>query len=316
MACAPNRESSAPVLYASIDPPIAQSILDGSRQPIRATYDAESNKTAGLVARLRAERNSSRADVFWSGEFVQTQRLCDERVLLQGGLSNYARSADFGDPTGCWIPFAARLRVLIVAASIPAAEQPASVLDLTAQRWRGRAAIANPRFGTTGTHFSALYAVWGDHKFRTWVRALRANDVHILPGNAQVKDAVAIGRMSWGLTDSDDVAGAIQDGAEVRPVIPDQATGLGVFLIPNTVALVAGREPTPQTRALVEYLLSEPVEAQLARSRSGNVPIRYSLPPPAGIPRLAELCVMDVSYAAVAHASPAMLRAFEAEWPQ
>lgn len=71
-----------------------------------------------------------------SGNPAATPR-AQPRFTILSGLADLARPADFGDPTGCWVPFAARLRVLIVAGSISESEQPTSVLDLTAPRQYG-----------------------------------------------------------------------------------------------------------------------------------------------------------------------------------
>jgi len=90
-----------------------------------------------------------------------------------------------------------------------------------------------------------------------WLRQLRENEVAILPGNAQVKDAVAAGRYDFGFSDTDDVNEALRDGKPVRLVVPDQgATEMGVFVIPNAVALIRGAPHPESGSKLMSYLLS------------------------------------------------------------
>jgi len=48
---------------------------------VDAVYDAEANKTSGLVNRLLAEAQRPRADVFWDNETAQLTRLSDAGVV-------------------------------------------------------------------------------------------------------------------------------------------------------------------------------------------------------------------------------------------
>lgn len=298
--------ASTVVVYAAVDPVVWSELKDGASIPVVLVGDTEANKSVGLVERLQSEAHTPRADVLWMGEFSRLGRLCG------GGTLKVFDNDTQAGPGACWSPFAGRARVIVVHESVP--DRPRSIEEVTTAKWSGRVAIADPHFGTTGAHFAALYARWGEQQFATWVRALRANRVAVLPGNAQVKDAVANGRFAWGLTDSDDVNGAILDGAPVQMVIPDQETELGVLIIPNAVSLVVGGPNPGGARKVAEYLLSPEMEARLARSRSANIPLRHDVPGPPGFPKLSDLRVMDVSYDAVMEALPEMLRTWDREW--
>jgi iron(III) transport system substrate-binding protein len=282
-----------------------------SARPPRVVTDAEGNKSVGIVQRLRAESARPIADVVWMGEPTRLRELC-ERGALTSPTSALPSNSPPSRVQRCYAEFAGRARVLL--ASPDPAPAPTSVTDLVNSPWRGRAAVANPHFGTTSAHFAALYARWGDARFREFVRAMKANGVQVLPGNAQVKDAVAQGRVAWGVTDSDDARAAILDGAPVTMIIPDQQTDLGVMIIPNTVSLVVNSPNPAGGRAVAAHLLSAEVEARLAQSRSGNIPLRHDVPGPPGFPPLQELNVMAVDMEAVMDALPRMLRAWDDEW--
>ena len=65
---------------------------------------------------------------------------------------------------------------------------------------------------------------------------LKQNDVQILAGNKPVAQAVSVGRIAFGLTDTDDAILEQDRGALVEIVFPDQGEGeLGTLLIPNTL---------------------------------------------------------------------------------
>ncbi len=326
-------QSDSVVLYASVDRQLAEPLVGAFEEStgldVRAVFDVEANKTAGLINRLAAERTAPRADVFWSGEVGRTIELCERGILqplVHPALEKLRGAKD--DPHGCWFVLAARLRVLLVHESeATSASGHLSISELTSARWHGRACIANPRFGTTATHFAALLTKWGEVRFRQWLRDLRANAVAVLPGNAQVKESVSRGACSLGLTDTDDALAALTVSAPVRLVIPDQESEMspdqqqqgaaGVVMIPSTVAAVAGGRNTTAGRRFIQFLLSGESEGRLVSGPGGFIPIRYSeLDGPAGLPALGELAVMRVDYAAVAKAMPSMLRIVDEEWPR
>ena len=101
-------------------------------------------------------------------------------------------------------------------------EAPQSVFDLADPRWKGQIAIADPRFGSTSFHVAALYAVLGDEKADDFFRRLKANGVRIVDGNSVVRDMVVRGEVKVGLTDTDDVNVAIEDGQPIAMVLPDR----------------------------------------------------------------------------------------------
>ena len=85
-----------------------------------------------------------------------------------------------------------------------------------------------------------------------------------------------MGSLTFGLTDTDDACGAVERGAPVIIVIPDQETnGLGTLIIPNTVAVISGAPHEQEARQFVDYLLNRDTEAQLVQS--GWIQIPYGM---------------------------------------
>ena len=96
----------------------------------------------------------------------------------------------------------------------------------------------------------------------------------VLAGNATVRDMVASGAYAWGLTDTDDANGAVEDGLPARWQFPDQEQdGLGTLVIPNTVAVVKHAPHPEAARKLVDYLLEPDVERALAEMRGMQIPL-------------------------------------------
>ena len=291
----------AVVVYVSADESVARPVLaaftDETGIPVTPVFDTEATKTTGLANRLRAERDRPRADLFWSSEIAHTVTLADEGVLVAPtGATPVEWPETLRDGQSRWFAFAPRARVIVVPESMPDDERPETWMDLTDERWRGRIAMADPRFGTTRTHLGAMRWWWEREVmpgyFDAWAEGLAENEVRLLTsGNAGVVDAVARGEALVGLTDTDDVfaareRGAVERGFQVELVYPRHAPDArapagGTLLIPNTVAIVAGSSRPDEARRLLEFLLSEKVERMLFESPSRNIPRRLALDPEA-----------------------------------
>lgn len=295
------------VIYTSADQPFAEPVLNAYQEKtgvdVRMVFDTEETKTTGLVNRLQAEVNNPRADVFWSSD--PARGIAITRLgLAQPYDSANASSipATFRDPERLWTGFAARARVFIVNKNlVPESETPKSVLAFLEPQWKGKAALANPIFGTTAFHSTALFVKWGDERAEKFFRDLKANGVQILDSNGAVKDQVAAGLIPWGLTDTDDANVAIQEGKPVRMVYPDQgAQGMGTPFMPNTVSLIKGAPHPEEAKKLIDYLLSPEVEAMLARSDSMNVPLHPGVETPPHVSAIDQLKFCEVDYEQVA----------------
>jgi len=254
------------VVYTSTDQEYAEVILREAErvceQRTIAVFDAEAAKTVGLERRLVAEKSKPKADIFWNSEFLRTYRLA-----MQGVVAPTSVDKAQGIPTGFAsqhsVGFGIRSRVIAVnTRAVNEGERPRTLDDLALPRFKGKVAISSPLFGATSTHFAALHAQWGAERFTSFLQALKKNDVVILPGNADVRDAVAAGRVMVGMTDSDDAIGAITRGQPLAMIFPDQA-GEGAFGLYMTVARVAGRPDSPGTQKLIDYLTSEATEKRL-----------------------------------------------------
>lgn len=294
------------VVYCALDRLYAQPVLERLGEElgieILPKFDGEATKTTGLVAAIRAEAGAPRADVFWNNEVSQTVALAADGLLQPyaspsaEGLPAHAR-----DPNHLWTGFAARARVLIVNTDlVPEADTPRTLAALSDPRWRGRCGIAKPLFGTTATQVAALQAR-DPVACRAWLESLRANQVVVCAGNADVKDRVAQGELCFGLTDTDDANLALLAGAPVRVVFPDQGPDEpGTLLIPNAVALLKGAPHPEAAKRLIDAILTPELEASLARSRSAQVPLRAHTERPAWIPQ--DLRVTPVDWIATGEA--------------
>ena len=300
-------EDNTVVVYTALDEMYSRPILAEFERrtgiTVKSGYDTEASKTTGLVNRLIMEKDRPRADVFWNNEVAQTIVLKSKGVIEPyKSPSAEAIPAEYKDAEGYWTGFAARGRVIIYNTKL-VQDPPTSIMDLLKPEWRGKAAIGKPLFGTTATHAAALFSLWGDAKAKTFFQQLLANDVAVLSGNATVRDFVAAGEYAWGLTDTDDANGAVEDGKPAKWLFPDQEPGgLGTLVIPNTVALVKSGPNPEGGKALIDFLLGPEVEAMLAKMRSIQIPLNPAVEAPDNVPRLDTIATMEVEFDAVGDA--------------
>ncbi len=317
----PSAPADEVVVYTALDRQFSEPILNdfSAKTGIKvlAVYDTESTKTVGLVNRIRAEAKRPRCDLFWNNEILNTLRLKDEGLLQacqppQG--THYP--AQYRDPDGQWYGFAARARVILVNKDlVKPQEMPKSIRDLANPKWRGRAGIAKPLFGTTASHVACLFAKLGDEKAKALLGSFKKNGVRVVAGNKTCAEMVASGRLAFGLTDTDDATIEQEGGAPVQIVFPDGSDkGMGTLLLPNTLAVVKGA-PHPQAAGkLMDFLLSADVEARLAAGPSAQIPLHTQTQAASRVCKLANVRHMKVDFAAAAKKFATAAEYIEAEF--
>lgn len=291
------------VVYTSHDQdysePILKDFADKTGIKVKPVFDVEATKTTGLVNRLIAEKDNPQADVFWNNEVSRSIVLKREGVLEPYCPPNSLNIPNTYKDLDCsWTGFAARARILIVNTDlVENGEEPKTLEELTKPEWEDKVTIANPLFGTTASHTTALFLAWGDEKAKKYFEDLKENGVIIAESNGQTRDMVADGELPVGFTDTDDANDAIVDGKPVKVVYPDQNENqIGTLVIPNSVMLIKGAPHLENAKKFIDFLLSKEVEAKLAQSKAVQMPVRADVERPQNVPSIDSIRTMDVSW--------------------
>ena len=307
------------VVYTSVDDvfarPIAEEFEAKTGVRVRLVPDTEETKSAGLVNRMIAEKNRPQADVFWSGDPIRAA------ILKAKGISAPYRSpaadglpTQYSDPDGHWTGFSARARVLIYNKNLVLeGQEPKSIFDLLHDRFRGKACIANPLFGTTSMHAAALFATLSEEKAKAFFDGFVANGGKILSSNGEVRRRVANGEFAVGITDTDDANVARLEGKPIGIVFPD-ADGMGTVVIPNCAVLIANGPNPNAGRQFIDYLLSPETERALAESEAAQMPLRLSVEVPSHVVPISRLKAMQVDYAKLGNLLEELSRGFLKDW--
>jgi len=296
--------SKALVVYVSEDQIFSEPILkDFERETaitVKSVFDTEESKSTGVMNRLIAEKDNPQADIYWANEPVRADAL-KQRGVSTAYVSPSAEGIpdQFKDPDHYWTGFSARARLLLVNAR--STIKPASVMAYTDPLAKGRAAIANPLFGTTTDYVAALFAIWGDDRARTFMNDMKRNGVKTTTSNGESADFVAAVQVDFSLVDSDDAVNRKKQGKPVEIVYPDQdANGLGVLILPNAVALIKGGPHPENGKQLIDYLLSRSTERKLAFADCAQIPLHSGVDTPPEVRRIEDIKPMRVGYADLA----------------
>ncbi|MFO1093922.1 MAG: substrate-binding domain-containing protein [Planctomycetaceae bacterium] len=233
--------------------------------------DTEATKSLGLVQQILREGVNTRCDVFWNNQVLGTVQLKRAGFLETYKGPGYERiPAEFKDPDGMWTGFAGRLRVWIVNTeklqpTPEAIDAALAAPDLT------QMAIAMPMFGTTLSHYSLLWKQMGGEALKQQHHDYLQRGCRVVSGNATVKNLVAEGTCSFGMTDTDDYFVAVDQKRAVAQ-LPIRVNGRTIC-IPNSVAIVRGSDNPDAAKMLVDYLLSERIELELAQSKARQIPL-------------------------------------------
>jgi iron(III) transport system substrate-binding protein len=222
---------------------------------VQAVYDTAETHSPGVVNRLIAEHHHPQADVFWSSDPVRPLLLHKQGLLTPYRSANRARiPPHYRDAEGYWTGFAARARVLIYNRTLVALpDAPQALRDMIVPVWYGKAAFANPLFGTASIHVAALFTVWSEERARGFVLQMQHNAVRIATSNKEVRELVAAGEVAWGVMDTDEAHIARLEHQPVEVVYPDQ-DGVGTLILPNMVVMMKDGPHPESAKHLIKGL--------------------------------------------------------------
>lgn len=288
-------------LYCSVDQdqflPIVADFTRSSGLRVASQGDTEASRSVGTKQRLLLEKDHPVADVLWANEILNTVYLRNQGLFapMPKDLLE-AFPIRWRDTRGTFVAFAGRARILLVNRKLlpDSKDWPTSYDDLLDAKWGGegrRVSIAAPMTGTTYAHAAAMLAMdpaRGETFWTTIATRMAKGEIKVEPGNSGVREQVAdaANGVAWGLTDTDDAREAINAGAPVEIIYPDQADGRpGTFVIPNTIALVKGGPHPQAAERLIRYLLSKETEGRLASGPIANIPVREGIDVPSYVKR-------------------------------
>jgi iron(III) transport system substrate-binding protein len=198
--------------------------------------------------------------------------------------------------SGNWTGFAARSTVLVHNPTVlPAAELPASILDLADPVWQGRIGIAagGPDFQAI---VAAVLALRGEEATRTWLAGLERN-ADVYQSNTAVMKAADEGEIDAGVMYHyywyrDRAEGGLQsDDAELHYFRNQDP---GAFVSISGAGVLASSDQPEQAQQLVAFLTGRAAQERLAESSALEYAVGTGVASAEALPPLEELQAPDV----------------------
>jgi iron(III) transport system substrate-binding protein len=186
-------------LYSAQHPQTVKLLTSDFEKQSGISVRVRSGEGPELAAQLLAEGKASPADVYLTSNSPELMLLEGKGLLGKVAPTTLAAiPARYNSPKGEWVGVMARENVLVYNTKlIPAAQMPASLLDLAKPTWKGKLAIA-PSDGDFLPLVSAVLALKGEAATLQWLKGLHAN-AQVFDDNEGVVAAVNRGAAATGI---------------------------------------------------------------------------------------------------------------------
>ena len=253
--------------------------------------------SASIAATLLEEGNKTPADVVFLqdpgslGSLAASGMLADLPRELLDQVDPRLR-----DPDGRWIGTSGRARTIIynTEAIDPNVDLPDSILDFTAEEWRGRVGWA-PRNGSFQAFVTALRLQLGEDRARQWLEGMKNNEAVEYPNNVSIVQAAADGEVDVGFVNHYYLERFL---AEHGPGFKARNYYIGNG-DPGALVLVAGAgilqasDNKAAAREFIEFLLSEPAQTYFT-SNVKEYPVSAGVEPEGDLPPIGSLDPPDL----------------------
>ena len=273
--------------------PILEAFGESTGIEIRVKYAG----SASIAATVLEEGDNTPADVVFLQDPGSLGRLAGAGMLGELPEATLGKvDARLRDPNGRWIGTSGRARTIIYnTESIdPEKDLPASILDYTAEEWKGRVGWA-PLNGSFQSFVTALRLQLGEDGARDWLEGMKDNDAQEYPNNVSIVLAAANGEVDVGFVNHYYLERFLEEhgpGFTAR----NHFIGNGD---PGALVLVAGAgilkasENRSTAEEFIEFLLSEPAQEYFS-SDVKEYPVAAGVKPGPDLPPMDSLHPPDV----------------------
>jgi iron(III) transport system substrate-binding protein len=278
------------VWYTSTPIEEAQRIADMFRQQTGITVELFRSGGSQILSRFQQEIAAGRvaADVLTHSDPAAARAMAKKGLLVPFRPKNFESIPDAAKAAdGSFI--GQRLNMMthyLRTDKVAPADEPKTWEDLTAPKYKGKLAMADPSF--TSLQVSVIGMI---SKQRGWgfYEKLRQNDVMIVPGNQQVSDLIKRSERLIAVGALDSYAADLKAaGHPIKTLYPAD----GVFVIPSPTAVVKGSPDPAAARLLAQFMISD--EVQNIFPADGGYSARIDIRAPQGSPDLKSLKIIAV----------------------
>jgi len=253
-------------IYSARREELVAPIIERFTEDTGIAVEVRYGNLAEMVAMILEEGDESPADVFFTQDASGLGALAREERLIPLSDDLLERVPErFRSDDGLWVGISGRARVAIYNPTlIEADDLPASLLDLTDEKYRGMVGWA-PTNGPFQGQVTAIRVLLGDEVAKAWVEGMLANDVVTFPENTAVVQAVVDGEVAIGLVNHYYLN-------EFRAENPDidaenhyfEAEDVGALVNVAAAGVLDSSDQPEEAQAFIEYLLSPDAQTYFA----------------------------------------------------
>ncbi len=188
-------------LYSGRGEALVAPLVGAFEKETGITVNVRYGGTAELAVLILEEGEASPADLFWAQDAGALGALADRFQPLPAALLEKVPAA-YRDREGRWVATSGRGRVLYYSTErVSEDELPASVFDLTDERYAGRVAWA-PTNGSFQAFVTAMRVAHGEDVTRDWLQAMAANDARAFRNNTTQVIGIADGEADFSINNN------------------------------------------------------------------------------------------------------------------
>jgi iron(III) transport system substrate-binding protein len=207
----------------------------------------------------------------------------------------------FRDPNGRWIATSGRARTVIYNTDVidPERDLPPSILDFTAEKWRGRVGWA-PLNGSFQAFVTALRLQLGEDVARAWLKGMKDNDAKVYPNNVSIVWAAARGEVDVGFVNHYYLERFLAEhgpGFKARNYYIGNGDP-GALVLVAGVGILEAWDNKSTALEFVEFLLSEPAQTYFT-SQIKEYPVSAGVEPQGDLPSIESLNPPNVDLGAI-----------------
>jgi iron(III) transport system substrate-binding protein len=287
-------------IYSGREEELVAPLIEQFEEETGTDVEVRYGDSAELAATIAEEGGGSPADVFFAQDPGSLGAVAGEGLLAELPAESLGRVPErFRDPEGRWVGTSGRSRVIAFNTdALSEGEVPDSVFDLTDERWRGKVGVA-PTNASFQAFVTAMRLQEGEERTRSWLEAMKRNDVRFYEKNTPIVEAVASGEIDLGLVNHYYLY-LVREERPGAPVANHFLPGddPGALVSAAGVGVLESADSRSEADQFVAFLLSD--EGQrfyTERAEEAEYPLVTGIPVKEGLPPLTSLGGPDVDYA-------------------
>jgi iron(III) transport system substrate-binding protein len=298
----PSNAAGTLVMYCGVNEEWCRAAATAFEQKTGIHVDMTRQSAGEIYARLRAEKDNPRGDIWYGGtgdphlqaasegltEAYQSSRLAE----LQDWAQNQAKRSE-NRTVGLYVG------VLGFGYNEPALKQhkaaaPSCWADLLKPEFRGEVQMADPNSsGTAWTMLATIVQLMGEEPAFDYLKKLNGNIDQYTTAGAAPAQAVGRGETMVGIAFQHDLIDAAKRSGNVRVVSPCEGTGYEI----GSMSIVKGAPNLENAKKWYDWALTPEAQALGAPAKAYQVPSNKNAPVPAQAPKFTQIKLINYEFA-------------------